>query len=118
MTASKPRLPRFSPTRLNLYRFCPRAYLFQYERGLRWGGASPAQSFGGSVHRTLQAFHERGGAGAVSLDDLKTELAGRWSDAGYGSGGSGPRTVTVLMVIAGIAGGLLAIGLKLRRPQP
>lgn len=80
-----PRLPRFSPTRLNLYRFCPRAYLFQYERGLRWGGVSSAQSFGGSVHRTLQAFHERGGAGAVSLDDLKTELAGRWSDAGYGS---------------------------------
>jgi RecB family exonuclease len=50
---------------------------------LRWGGVSSAQSFGGSVHRTLQSFHERGGAGAVSLDDLKTELAGRWSDAGY-----------------------------------
>lgn len=80
-----PRLPRYSPTRLNLYRFCPRAYLFQYERGLRWGGVSSAQSFGGSVHRTLQAFHERGGAATVSLDDLKTELAGRWSDAGYGS---------------------------------
>lgn len=80
-----PRLPRYSPTRLNLYRTCPRAYLFQYERGLRWGGVSSAQSFGGSVHRTLQAFHERGGAATVSLDALKTELAGRWSDAGYGS---------------------------------
>lgn len=80
-----PRLPRFSPTRVNVYKFCPRAYLFQYDQKLRWGGTNSAQSLGGSVHRTLQAFHERGGAGAVSLDELKTELAGRWSDAGYGS---------------------------------
>lgn len=80
-----PKLPRYSPTRLNLYRFCPRAYAFQYDHGLRWGGVSSAQSLGGSVHRTLQAFHERGGAGAVSLDELKAELAGRWSAAGYGS---------------------------------
>ncbi len=80
-----PRLPRFSPTRLNLYRFCPRAYAFQYDRGLRWGGSTAAQSFGGSVHRTLQDFHDRGGAEAMSPDELKARLAERWSSAGYGS---------------------------------
>lgn len=83
-TAS-PRLPRFSPTRINLYRFCPAAYAFQYDRGLRWGGVSAAQSFGGSVHRTLQAFHDGGGAAEVSLDDLKAQLGASWSAAGYGS---------------------------------
>jgi RecB family exonuclease len=80
-----PRLARFSPTRLNLYRFCPRAYAFQYDQGLRWGGQSAAQSLGGSLHRTLQTFHDRGGAEAVSPEALKAALTERWSQAGYSS---------------------------------
>ena len=80
-----PRLTRFSPTRLSLYRTCPKAYAFQYDQGLRWGGQSSAQSFGGSLHRTLQAFHDQGGAASVSIDALKATLAERWSSAGYGT---------------------------------
>lgn len=80
---SAPRLPRFSPTRLNAYRLCPRAYGFQYDQGLRWGGTSAAQSFGGSLHRALQGFHQAGGADAVSVEELKQSLAATWSGAGY-----------------------------------
>jgi RecB family exonuclease len=80
-----PKLPRFSPTRLEAYRFCPRAYSFQYDQGLRWGGTSAGQSFGGSLHRALQGFHGEGGAQAVSVEDLKQKLAATWSAHGYGS---------------------------------
>ncbi len=83
--AKAPRLPRLSPTRLNLYRFCPRAYGFYYDEGLRWGSNSAAQSFGGSLHRALQTFHARGGPGAVSLDELKAQFEAAWSAAGYES---------------------------------
>ncbi|HEU4407828.1 MAG TPA: PD-(D/E)XK nuclease family protein [Polyangiaceae bacterium] len=83
--AKAPRLPRLSPTRLNLYRFCPRAYGFYYDEGLRWGSTSAAQSFGGSLHRALQTFHARGGPEGVSLDELKAQFGAAWSAAGYES---------------------------------
>lgn len=81
--ARAPRLPRFSPTKLGAYRACPRAYAFQYDQGLRWGGINAAQSLGGSVHRALQVFHDAGGHGALDVDALKSKLSERWSDAGY-----------------------------------
>src|SRR5436853_7034673 len=40
-----PRLPRFSPSRISLYLFCPRAYFFYYHRGLRWGGMTAGHAF-------------------------------------------------------------------------
>jgi RecB family exonuclease len=80
-----PRLPRFSPTRISLYVFCPRAYHLYYNRGLKWGGRTAGYALGGSLHRTLQVFHERGGTEQVSLDELLTELRERWSDAGFAS---------------------------------
>ncbi|HEU4534415.1 MAG TPA: PD-(D/E)XK nuclease family protein [Polyangiaceae bacterium] len=83
--AKAPRLPRLSPTRLNLYRFCPRAYGFYYDEGLRWGSNSAAQSFGGSLHRALQAFHARGGPEVVTLEALKDQWNAAWSSAGYES---------------------------------
>ncbi|MCU0686209.1 MAG: PD-(D/E)XK nuclease family protein [Polyangiaceae bacterium] len=83
--AKAPRLPRLSPTRLNLYRFCPRAYGFYYDEGLRWGSNSAAQSFGGSLHRALQAFHARGGPAAVPLETLHEQWHAAWSSAGYES---------------------------------
>jgi RecB family exonuclease len=80
-----PRLPRFSPTRIELYLFCPRAYFFYYHRGLKWGGITAGHAFGGSLHRALQDFHRRGGAEQVSLDELLHTLRERWSDAGFAS---------------------------------
>ncbi len=75
--------PRFSPTRLRLYLFCPKAYHYTYVRGLRWGAMTAATSFGGSLHRALQAFHEAGALTPPSVDDLLESFRGSWTAAGY-----------------------------------
>jgi len=82
---SAPKLPRFSPTRIELYLFCPRAYHFYYEEGLRWGGMNAGLAFGGNLHRTLQTFHDRGAQQGVSLDELLAHLREGWSGAGFTS---------------------------------
>jgi RecB family exonuclease len=78
---SAPRTPRFSPTRLALYRFCPKAYEYYYLRGLRWGQISPGHAFGGTLHRTLEAFHREGAE--RSLEALLETYRSRWIEAGY-----------------------------------
>lgn len=80
-----PKLPRFSPTRIELYRFCPRAYRFYYEEGLRWGARNAGFAFGGNLHRTLQTFHNRGAQQRISLDGLLAQLREDWSEAGFSS---------------------------------
>jgi len=80
-----PRLPRFSPTRLSLYIFCPRAYYLYYDQGLRWGGQTAGFALGGSLHRSLQLFHDRGGAAQVPLEELLEGLRERWNPSVYAS---------------------------------
>jgi putative RecB family exonuclease len=79
----RPAKPRFSPTRLRLYLFCPKAYHYYYVRGLRWGEMTAASSFGGSLHRTLQAFHQTGALTPPSIDDLLDTFRSSWTTAGY-----------------------------------
>jgi putative RecB family exonuclease len=79
----QPAKPRFSPTRLRLYLFCPKAYHYTYVRGLHWGGMTAATSFGGSLHRTLQAFHQTGPLAPPSIDDLLDTFRSSWNTAGY-----------------------------------
>jgi putative RecB family exonuclease len=74
---------RLSPTRLRLYLFCPKAYHYCYVKGLRWGEMSPASSFGGSLHRALQAFHEAGALAPPSVEDLLQNFRSSWTTAGY-----------------------------------
>src|SRR5438876_10567892 len=78
-----PRKPRLSPTRLRLYLFCPKAYQYYYVRGLRWGEASAASSFGGSLHRALQTFHASGDLTPPSVEDLLENFRASWITAGY-----------------------------------
>jgi RecB family exonuclease len=78
---SAPRTPRFSPTRLALYRFCPKAYEYYYVRGLRWGQITAGHAFGGTLHRTLEAFHREGAQG--TLDALLETYRARWVESGY-----------------------------------
>src|SRR3954468_24478015 len=80
-----PKVPRFSPTRIGLYLFCPRAYFLYYQRGLRWGGGTAGHALGGSVHRALQVFHERGGADELSQEELVGHLREKWSEQGFSS---------------------------------
>ncbi len=74
------RKPQYSPSRLGTYQTCPRQYWFQYIRKLprrAWAN----QSFGNSLHRTLQQIHETGGPG--KLEDGLTTLESAWTGAGY-----------------------------------
>lgn len=78
------RKPQYSPSKLYVYQTCPRQYQFQYVRKLprrAWAN----QSFGVSLHRTLQAIHEQGGPEAQPLDEAKRQLERSWSSAGYDS---------------------------------
>jgi len=84
MRARKPRTPgtpRFSPTRLALYRFCPKAYQYYYVQGLRWGQMTAGHAFGGTLHRTLEAFHREGAQGDLSA--LLETYRARWTEKGY-----------------------------------
>jgi RecB family exonuclease len=74
---------RLSPTRLRLYLTCPKAYHYYYVRGLRWGEASAASSFGGSLHRALQTFHDTGALTPPSVEDLVANYHQSWLNAGY-----------------------------------
>src|ERR1051326_6068384 len=77
----RPRKLRLSPTRIGLYLFCPKAYHYYYVRKLRWGQMTAGHSFGGSLHRTLQAFHRAGPADDVT--ELLDRFQSAWTTAGY-----------------------------------
>src|SRR5918998_1054534 len=81
--ARRPGKLRLSPTRLRLYLFCPKAYQYYYVRGLKWGEITAASSFGGSLHRALQAFHEAGALAPPSVEDLLEGFRSSWAAAGY-----------------------------------
>jgi putative RecB family exonuclease len=72
---------RLSPTRLQLYRFCPKAYHYYYVRKLRWGQISAGFALGGSLHRTLEAFHREGPTENVA--DLLSQFTSAWSTQGF-----------------------------------
>jgi putative RecB family exonuclease len=76
-----PRKLRLSPTRLRLYLFCPKAYHYYYVRKLRWGQMSAGYALGGSLHRTLEAFHRTGPTEHVA--DLIEQFSSAWSARGY-----------------------------------
>jgi RecB family exonuclease len=76
---------RLSPTRIGLYLFCPKAYHYYYDRKLRWGKFSAGHSLGGSLHRTLEAFHRAGPTDEVA--DLMDRFRSAWTSAGYRDAG-------------------------------
>src|SRR5205823_12518367 len=79
--APRPGKLRLSPTRLRLYLFCPKAYHYYYVRGLRWGQMSAGYALGGSLHRTLEAFHREGPGEDVA--GLLQQFSSAWSTRGY-----------------------------------
>lgn len=78
------RQPQYSPSKLGVYQTCPRQYYYQYVRKLprrAWAN----QSFGTSLHRTLQVIHEQGGPREQSLETAQRQLEASWASAGYDS---------------------------------
>lgn len=81
------RKPQFSPTRILTYLACPRKYRFVYvdRLGARYRQPRPYFSFGSSLHRTLEAFHQAGGTETQSVEDLLEQYRDCWTGAGYKS---------------------------------
>jgi len=81
-------LPRkfvISPTKLRTFQQCPMMYRLEYvERlGRLYHRARAGHAFGHSLHRALDAFHNAGGADAVSAEELTTSLETVWIAKGY-----------------------------------
>jgi putative RecB family exonuclease len=73
---------KLSYSSINAYETCPAKYRFQYEERVPTT-ASPALSFGDSLHRALYLFHDRPVPVAPSLGDLLAALDDVWVSRGY-----------------------------------
>lgn len=77
------RKPTLSPTRIETYLECAVKYKYIYidKIGKFYLRARPGFSFGSSLHRVLQQFHQEGES--LSAEDLVAGLEQRWISAGY-----------------------------------
>jgi putative RecB family exonuclease len=73
---------RLSYSSINTYETCPAKFKFQYEDRLP-GAPSPALSFGDSLHKALQRFHNRPVPVAPSVEELMEMLEGVWVSEGF-----------------------------------
>jgi ATP-dependent helicase/DNAse subunit B len=74
-----------SPTKLRLYRQCEAKYRLEYvdKLGRFYHRARAGFSFGNSLHRALDTFHNAGGIEAVTAEELTASLEGAWVAKGY-----------------------------------
>lgn len=86
-TTRKPSKPTLSPTKISTYLACPVMYKYTYidRIGRFYYQPKAYHSFGASLHRTLEQFHERGGAETQSAEQLVGDLREMWTSAGYAS---------------------------------
>lgn len=82
-----PRKPTLSPTRLTTYIACPVKYMWTYvdPRGRRYLRAKSYYSFGTTLHRVLERFHDEGDVGVTTKGDALRIFEENWVDAGYRS---------------------------------
>lgn len=75
--------PTLSPSKLTTYLACPVKYRWTYEdrRGRLYARSKAYYSFGTSLHRALQQFHERGGIDTTG--QVAAWLEEDWISAGY-----------------------------------
>jgi putative RecB family exonuclease len=73
---------KLSYSSISTYETCPAKFRFQYEDRIPTA-ASPALSFGDSLHRALHRFHDRPVPVAPSLHELYEILEGEWVPDGY-----------------------------------
>jgi putative RecB family exonuclease len=73
---------KLSYSSINTYETCPAKYRYQYQDRVP-GHASPALSFGDSLHRALYLFHDRPVPVAPSLGELWSSLDDVWVSEGF-----------------------------------
>lgn len=82
---SKPRKLTLSPTKISTYLACRLMFKYTYIDKISRYYYQPRSyhSFGASLHRALESFHKRGGAEAVSTEQLVEKMHESWTSVGY-----------------------------------
>lgn len=81
------RKPQLSPTRLSTYLACPIRYGWTYldARGKFYLRSRKAFSFGTTLHRVLERFHDANDQGVETVHEAVAALEESWIDAGFHS---------------------------------
>jgi len=82
-----PRKPTLSPSKLTTYLACPAKYYWTYldPRGKWYLRARSHYSFGLTLHRVLERFHDSGDSGVTTTEEALAALEESWIDAGFSS---------------------------------
>ncbi len=82
-----PRKPTLSPTKITTYLACPTKYRWTYvdDRGKWYLRSKSYYSFGLTLHRVLERFHDQGDTGVSTTDEALAAYEESWIDAGFSS---------------------------------
>lgn len=82
-----PRKPTLSPSKITTYLACPTKYYWTYldERGRYYLRSRSYFSFGTTLHKVLQRFHDSGDSGVETAHQAVAAMEESWIDAGYAS---------------------------------
>jgi len=82
-----PRKPTLSPSKITTYLACPVKYKWTYvdDRGRWYLRSKSYYSFGTTLHKVLERFHDAGDTGVTTTDEVLAAYEESWIDAGYGS---------------------------------
>ena len=82
-----PRKPTLSPTKLATFLACPLKYRWTFvdDRGRWYLKAKSYYSFGSTLHKVLERFHDGGDAGVSTTDEAIVAYEEGWIEAGYSS---------------------------------
>jgi len=81
------RKPSISPSKITTYLACPVKYRYTYiDDRARWLlRAKSYYSFGTTLHRVLQRFHDSGDEGVTTTEEVLAAYEENWIDAGFSS---------------------------------
>lgn len=81
------RKPTLSPSKLTTYLACPLKYRWTYvdPRGKWYLKSKSYYSFGTTLHRVLERFHDAGDTGVETTHQALAALEENWVDAGFSS---------------------------------
>lgn len=82
-----PRQPTLSPSKITTYLACPVKYRWTYvdPRGKWYLRSKSYYSFGSTLHRVLERFHDSEEAGVTTTDEVLAAYEESWIDAGFSS---------------------------------
>jgi putative RecB family exonuclease len=84
----RPKKPRLSPSKITTYLACPIMYRWTYvdDRGKWYLRAKSYYSFGTTLHRVLERFHDSGDVGVETTAQALAAYEESWIEAGFVSG--------------------------------